>query len=73
MIFWTHLSRILNTKETDSTTDLGRVLVYKSYGGLGDIFFCLPSLVNLKAVSKSVSFAVHPRLVSFFSKYFNIL
>jgi hypothetical protein len=70
MIFWTHVSRILNTKETDSTTDLGRVLVYKSYGGLGDIFFCLPSLVNLKAVSKSVSFAVHPRLVSFFSKYF---
>lgn len=37
---------------------------------MGDIFFCLPSLIHLKEVSKSVSFAVHPRLVSFFTKYF---
>ncbi|HRE77705.1 MAG TPA: glycosyltransferase family 9 protein [Flavobacterium sp.] len=69
-IFWDNISRILNQNETEDVPDLGNVLVYKSYGGLGDIFFCLPSLINLKEVSKSVSFAVHPRLVSFFTKYF---
>ena len=66
-LFWDNVSRILKQNETENVPDLGHVLVYKSYGGLGDIFFCLPSLINLKEVSKSVSFAVHPSLVSFFT------
>lgn len=69
-VFWDNINQILNQNQPKEVSDLGHVLVYKSYGGLGDIFFCLPSLINLKEVSKSVSFAVHPRLVSFFTNYF---
>lgn len=45
-------------------------LVYKTYGGLGDILFCIPSLLLLQEVSDQLSFAVEPRLVSFFETYF---
>ncbi|MBP6586069.1 MAG: hypothetical protein KA215_10440, partial [Flavobacterium sp.] len=69
-VFWDNIDQILNQNQPKEVSNLGHVLVYKSYGGLGDIFFCLPSLINLKEVSKSVSFAVHPRLVSFFTNYF---
>lgn len=48
---------------------LGKVLVYKSYGGLGDVFFAIPAIYKLKSVSERVDFAVAPRLVSFFGKH----
>ena len=46
------------------------VLVYKSYGGLGDIFFSIPSLLLFQNVAEQLSFAVEPRLIPFFEKYF---
>lgn len=67
--FWDVLGSVLNTSTLNQQESLGNVLVYKSYGGLGDIFFCIPSLHSLLGVSKSVSFAVAPRLVSFFEKH----
>jgi hypothetical protein len=66
--FWDKVSEVLKLIPRKEKS-LGKVLVYKSYGGLGDIFFCLPSLYMLKQVSDSVSFAVAPRLVSFFKKH----
>lgn len=44
------------------------ILVYKSYGGLGDIFFTLPSLYLLKQQFSTVTFATQSRLVSLFQK-----
>ena len=45
------------------------ILVYKSYGGLGDIFFTLPALHLLKQQFGKITFATQPRLVHFFRKY----
>ena len=66
--FWDKISEISGSTQLKGN-NLGDVLVYKSYGGLGDIFFCIPALHVLKQVSDSVSFAVAPRLVSFFKKH----
>lgn len=44
------------------------ILVYKSYGGLGDIFFTIPSMHMLKQQFNEVFFATQPRLVDFFKK-----
>lgn len=66
--FWAACETVMaSTKQQHSS--LGRILVYKSYGGLGDIFFCIPSLHTLRNVSDEVSFAVAPRLVDFFRKH----
>lgn len=67
--FWQKIDEILNRKEIIPEESLGKVLVYKSYGGLGDIFFCLPALNLLSEVSTELSFAVAPRLVLFFSRH----
>ncbi|TYA53162.1 glycosyltransferase family 9 protein [Formosa maritima] len=67
--FWVETEHILTTNETKEIKKLGNVLVYKSYGGLGDIFFAVPAIYKLAKVSKSLHFAVAPRLVSFFSKH----
>lgn len=56
-------------KEEYHKESLGKILVYKSYGGLGDIFFCLPALNLLNEVCTELHFAVAPRLVPFFKKY----
>jgi hypothetical protein len=66
--FWNQIKEIFKRIPAKDKT-LGNVLVYKSYGGLGDIFFCLPALHVLKSVSENVSFAVAPRLVNFFKKH----
>lgn len=39
------------------------ILVYKSYGGFGDIMFTIPSLYMLKQTFDEVTFATQPRLV----------
>lgn len=49
--------------------DLGNVLVYKTYGGLGDILFAIPAITELSRRSTQLCFAVEARLVGFFSKY----
>src|SRR5690606_10709623 len=66
--FWDKIAEIASYAKR-KTRSLGDVLVYKSYGGLGDIFFCIPALYVLKKVSDSVSFAVAPRLVDFFKQH----
>lgn len=45
------------------------ILVYKSYGGIGDIFFTVPSLYMLKQKFHNVTYATQPRLVDFFKKH----
>ncbi len=66
-MFWNRV--MLATGLSEPAQNLGDVLIYKSYGGLGDIFFCLPSLYMMKGVSQSVTFAVAGRLVVFFEKH----
>ncbi|HEU0137399.1 MAG TPA: glycosyltransferase family 9 protein [Flavobacterium sp.] len=66
--FWDACEVILNS-DKQGKPSLGKVLVYKSYGGLGDIFFCIPALHALRKVADEVSFAVAPRLVNFFTKH----
>ncbi|MEM7085859.1 MAG: glycosyltransferase family 9 protein [Bacteroidota bacterium] len=51
---------------------LEKVLVYKSYAGLGDIFFSLPAIYKLAEISKNVDFAVKSSLVPFFSKHLSV-
>ncbi|HEY0047623.1 MAG TPA: glycosyltransferase family 9 protein [Flavobacterium sp.] len=69
-IFWDLAEKIVHKSSRDQKQPkLGKVLVYKSYGGLGDIFFCVPSLYVLKEVSEEVTFAVKSRLVEFFKKH----
>ena len=67
--FWNSISKLLNEPKETEKKSLGKVLVYKSYGGLGDIFFAIPAINKIAEVSEKVDFAVAPRLVSFFKKY----
>lgn len=67
--FWIETETILNKEAQKSSENLGQVLVYKSYGGLGDIFFAIPAINKLAKVSKCVHFAVAPRLVDFFKTH----
>lgn len=69
--FWDAVANVFTRDQQDSPK-LHKVLVYKSYGGLGDIFFAIPAIYKLAAVSESLDFAVAPRLVEFFSKYLNV-
>ncbi len=69
MEFWNKVASTFLPEKAGKETSLGNVLVYKSYGGLGDIFFTLPSIYQLQKVSKSVTYALHPRIVSFFAKH----
>ena len=67
--FWNAILEILNTSEKSRNKKLKKVLVYKSYGGLGDIFFAIPAIYKLAEVSEELHFAVSPRLVDFFGKH----
>ncbi len=67
--FWNAISEILNTSEENINPKLKKVLVYKSYGGLGDIFFAIPAIYKLAEVSEVLHFAVSPRLVDFFKSH----
>ena len=67
--FWDAVSEILTTSEKPKNTKLKKVLVYKSYGGLGDIFFAIPAIYKLAEVSEELHFAVSPRLLGFFGKH----
>ncbi len=69
--FWKETENILIKKEKQTSQNLGKVLVYKSYGGLGDIFFAIPAINKLVEVSDWVYFAVAPRLVNFFTQNLN--
>jgi len=67
--FWDQIEDVLNAQYKEPSTTLGTVLVYKSYGGLGDIFFAVPAIYKLAKVSEELHFAVAPRLVEFFTKH----
>lgn len=67
--FWNAISEILKTSEKSKNPKLKKVLVYKSYGGLGDIFFAIPAIYKLSDVSEKLHFAVSPRLVDFFGRH----
>jgi len=67
--FWNAISEILNTSGKNKNPKLKKVLVYKSYGGLGDIFFAIPAIYKLAEVSEALHFAVSPRLVDFFKSH----
>ena len=67
--FWNAVSEILNSSKKSKNPKLKKVLVYKSYGGLGDIFFAIPAIYKLAEVSEELHFAVSPRLVDFFSNH----
>lgn len=69
--FWQKVSNLLLATPEVNSSKFGNVLVLKSYGGLGDIFFTLPALYKLKKVSQSVTYGLSPRLVSFFQKNLN--
>nr|WP_321222285.1 glycosyltransferase family 9 protein [uncultured Psychroserpens sp.] len=45
------------------------ILVYKSYGGIGDIFFTIPSLYMLKQKFSQVTYATQPRMVNLFKTH----
>lgn len=45
------------------------ILVYKSYGGIGDIFFTIPSLYMLKQKFDKVTYATQPRMVNLFDTH----
>lgn len=68
-IFWDKIDHALKQNDVKNEKSLGNVLVYKSYGGLGDIFFAIPAINKLALVSSSLHFAVAPRLVSFFKMH----
>ena len=67
--FWNAILEILDTPIRNKIRKLEKVLVYKSYGGLGDIFFAIPAIYKLTEVSEELHFAVSPRLVDFFGKH----
>ncbi|QNJ97185.1 glycosyltransferase family 9 protein [Constantimarinum furrinae] len=67
--FYKEVAGILKNSEDKKQPSLGKVLVYKSYGGLGDIFFTIPSIYKIGEVSDALDFAVAPRLVDFFAKH----
>ncbi len=67
--FWNAISEILNSSGTRKNPKLKKVLVYKSYGGLGDIFFAIPAIYKLAQVSEELHFAVSPRLLDFFNTH----
>ena len=67
--FWDEIDAIFNRQEIQKNETLGKVLVYISYGGLGDIFFAIPAINKLAKVCDSLDFAVAPRLVSFFTPH----
>lgn len=67
-IFWNRIEQIIGKAQPEIPT-LGKVLVKKSSGGLGDIFFCLPALKILKQAADNVSFSVESKLVNLLSQY----
>ncbi len=67
--FWQAVSETLASLNKKTSQRLNKVLVYKSYGGLGDIFFAIPAIYKLAKVSDELHFAVSPRLVGFFAKH----
>lgn len=67
-IFWQKMAEILQIPKQPNPK-LGKVLVKKTSGGIGDFFFCIPALYALAEVSEQLTFALASRLVPFFGKH----
>lgn len=52
-----------------SAPKIGKILLKKSYGGLGDIFFAIPALHVFREMADEIYFAVEARLVAFYQMH----
>lgn len=66
--FWESIAKAVK-KEVVSDSKFEHVLVYKSYGGLGDQFIALPALNKLKSVSKKVTLAIPKGLINVYKRH----
>nr|WP_321247049.1 glycosyltransferase family 9 protein [uncultured Psychroserpens sp.] len=64
--FWDSVVKALDLKE--KSPKFKHVLIYKSYGGLGDRFIALPAINKLKDVSDQVTLALPNNLLNVFKK-----
>jgi ADP-heptose:LPS heptosyltransferase len=67
--FWEEVMQAFQKKEAVKTPYLGRVLVYKNYGGLGDRFIAIPAINKLKKVAEQVTVGVPAGLVNVFKRH----
>lgn len=68
--FWESVLEALS-KTKQKQAKFKHVLVYKSYGGLGDQFIAIPALNKLKEVSEEVTLAIPKGLLNVFEKHTN--
>ncbi|MDT8346901.1 MAG: glycosyltransferase family 9 protein [Flavobacteriaceae bacterium] len=69
--FWEKVSQAVS-QTTTKTTGVSKekaVYVCKSYGGLGDIFFSIPAVLEFQKAYEIVYFGVEKRLIPFFQKH----
>lgn len=66
-LFWKTCLEALD--DNKSHEKFKHVLIYKSYGGLGDQFIALPALNKLKAVSEKVTLAVPKGLLGVYNRH----
>ncbi len=67
-LFWQHVKNAVTAK-TQSQLRWKNVLIYKSFGGLGDFIFALPAIKKIAAVSDRVSLCVPPMLLALLKKH----
>lgn len=69
--FWQKVSQIIPNQASKSIKSSKEKAVYvcKSYGGLGDIFFAIPAVLEFKKAYQTVYFGVEKRLIPFFQKH----
>ena len=68
--FWESILESITSAEVKQAK-FKHVLVYKSYGGLGDQFIAIPALNKLKEVSDQVTLAIPSGLLNVFEKHTN--
>lgn len=65
-LFWESILKELKSGTPEKKWE--NVLVFKSYGGLGDVFISLAAIHKLKAVSKNLTYAARFGLAPFFDQ-----
>ena len=66
-LFWQQVKNAVTVK-IERNTHWKNVLIYKSFGGLGDFIFALPAINKIIAVSDTVSLCVPPMLLGLLKK-----
>lgn len=68
-LFWEKVMEAFEKKKTKPAHEnWGKVLVFKSYGGLGDVFISLPAVYKLNEVSLELTYAVSYGLAPLFKE-----